>query len=223
MSAVVLGGTGTIGRHVVRGLVEAGVRTEYTWLTNEEIAGSLDATGHRVDLTDIEAVQAWAASLEPPRVVVHCAAAAGPERIEDVTPEDWTRIQAVNCQAPFAVCQALAPRMDGGNIVLVGALEPGQPLPLPVAFAATQGMLGAMAMAMAKELGPKGITVNLVTAGLLDQGLSEAIPSGLRDSYLTYSALRRSGKPEEVARSIVWLALNNTYMSGRVLPVHGGI
>ena len=221
--ALVLGGTGAIGRHVVRGLAAEGVAIDFTWHRSAEVASELPGEGHQVDLADIDTVRAWVDTVPTPRIVVHCAADPGPDELSAVTPSDWARIQAVNCEAPFFVCQALAPRMQDGNIVLVGALGRDQSLPLPVAFAASQGMLGAMAMAMAKELGPRGIRVNLVTAGLLDEGISQAIPDRLRSSFLTYSALRRMGRPEEVARGIVWLALKNTYMSGRALPIHGGI
>ena len=107
--------------------------------------------------------------------------------------------------------------------MLVGALDRAQSLPLPVHFAGTQGMLAAMAMALAKELGPAGVRVNVVALGALTEGISRTLsPRALAD-YQSLSAFRRLGEPAEAARAIVWLALENRYMSGKVLAANGGI
>ena len=78
-------------------------------------------------------------------------------------------------------------------------------------------------MGLAKELGPRGIRVNLAALGLLEGGISQGLSKKLRDDYLALSALRRLGRPEEVARVLVWLALDNCYLSGKVIPINGGI
>jgi 3-oxoacyl-[acyl-carrier protein] reductase len=123
-------------------------------------------------------------------------------------------------------CQELIPAMaraGEGHIVVVGALDRTQSLPLPVHFAASQGMLSAMCMALAKEVGGQGIRVNMVAVGLLDGGLSREISRQSVEDYKTFSALRRVGQPREVARAILWLALENGYMNGKVVPANGGI
>jgi NAD(P)-dependent dehydrogenase (short-subunit alcohol dehydrogenase family) len=107
--------------------------------------------------------------------------------------------------------------------VLVGAIDRTQSIPLPIHFAASQGALSAMTMTLGRELGPQGIRVNMVALGLLDAGLSSEISPKLVADYQSYSALRRVGRPEEAARAILWLALENTYMNGEVLSVNGGI
>jgi 3-oxoacyl-[acyl-carrier protein] reductase len=84
-------------------------------------------------------------------------------------------------------------------------------------------MLSAMTMALAKELGPSGIRVNMVALGILDSGLSRELNPKLVADYKTFSALRRLGTPAEAAKAILWLALENTYMNGKVLSVNGGI
>jgi 3-oxoacyl-[acyl-carrier protein] reductase len=122
-------------------------------------------------------------------------------------------------------CQELAPSMAprGGHVVLVGAIDRAQSIPAPVHFAASQGALAAMVMALGKELGPRGIRVNMVALGLLEGGLSREISPALVADYKAFSALRRLGTADEAARAILWLALENTYMSGEVVPVNGGI
>jgi 3-oxoacyl-[acyl-carrier protein] reductase len=109
------------------------------------------------------------------------------------------------------------------HIVLVGALDRTQSLPLPPHFAATQGALAALAMALGHELGSAGIFVNLVALGLLDGGLSRELVSRRRKDYETFSALRRLGTTKEAAKVIVWLALENTFIQGKVVSANGGI
>jgi NAD(P)-dependent dehydrogenase (short-subunit alcohol dehydrogenase family) len=78
-------------------------------------------------------------------------------------------------------------------------------------------------MALAKELGPRGIRINLVALGVLDAGLSRELSPELLEDYKQFSALRRLGTPREAARAVLWLALHNRYMNGKVLAVNGGI
>ena len=232
--ALVLGGTGTVGRAVLAELARAHVPTAFTYLSSADRARALAETGERralaLDLADLDAVRALAAAFidadEVPDVVIDCAAVAAPDAVEDITDELWTRAQRINCQAPFVLCQALAPRWRASghaDVVLVGALDRAQSLPLPVAFAATQGMLSGLTMALAKQLGANGIRVNMVALGLLGEGLSLKVGQHLYEDFHRFSALRRSGTAAEAARFIAWLALHNQYMNGKVVPVNGGI
>jgi len=227
--ALVFGGTGSVGSEVLRGLAEAGVETVFTWHRQQERALALAREyGHRAvqaDLRHPDHARAVARG-SGARVFVHCAAVNPAPSMAELDDEGWQAALAVNCHSALLACQVLAPVMgaaDGGHVVLVGALDRSQALPLPVAFAATQGMLSAMAMALAKELGPKRILVNMVALGLLEEGLSRGLDAAVIADYTALSALRRRGRAEEAARAALWLALENTYMSGKVLAVNGGI
>jgi NAD(P)-dependent dehydrogenase (short-subunit alcohol dehydrogenase family) len=229
--ALVFGGTGAVGREVVRGLARAGVGTTFTCHASADTARALAAetgqTAAAIDLADPAAVGAFVRGLDPaPDVFIHCAAVNRSVPFADLTDDDWRLMHAVNCQAAFVACRELAPRMAGrkaGDVVLLGALDRAQSLPMPPAFAASQGALSALAMALAKELGPQGVRVNMVAVGPLDEGLSRGLDAKLLADYRAFSALRRPGTAKEVARAVLWLALENSYMSGKVLPVNGGI
>lgn len=228
--ALVFGGSGTVGAEVVRGLAARGVRGLFTYLRAEDRAAALAReTGfvaRQVDLSDARALAAFLGELAAPDVFVSCAAVARGGAMAETSDGDWDAAVAVNGRAPFVACRALAPAMaaaGGGSIVLVGALDRTQSLPLPVAFAATQGMLPALAMALAHELGPAGIRVNAVALGPLDAGLSRVLHPTRVEEYRQYSALQRLGKPAEVVAAILWLALDARYMNGKVLAVNGGI
>jgi NAD(P)-dependent dehydrogenase (short-subunit alcohol dehydrogenase family) len=227
--ALVFGGTGTVGAEVLRGFAEAGVPAVFTWHEAEAKARALSKEyGHQplqADLREAGCARRVARESEAD-IFVHCAATNPARALAAVSDEDWRVVQAVNCHSAFVACQELMPVMkqrEGGHIVFVGALDRTQTLPLPVPFAASQGMLSAMTMALAREVGAQGILVNMVALGILKGGLSSGLEPEVISDYKAMSALRRLGGAEEAAHTVLWLALENTYMSGKVLSVNGGI
>jgi NAD(P)-dependent dehydrogenase (short-subunit alcohol dehydrogenase family) len=233
--ALVFGGTGSVGSAVLRGLAQAGIPTVFTYHRSASKAQALAAEyGQRalgIDLAEPAAIRALVQDLDreggAPNIFVHCAATSRYLDIEHISDDDWQAVQRVNTLSAFVACQALAPKMaaqpHGGHIVLVGAIDRSQSIPAPVHFAASQGALTAMTMTLGKELGSRSVRVNMVALGLLEEGLSREISPKLVSDYKSFSALRRLGKPEEAARAILWLALENTYMNGEVVSVNGGI
>lgn len=230
MSALVFGGTGAVGSAVLRGLFAANVPAVFTYHRSHDKARAL-ATEYRqraiaLDLGEPSSIRGFVRELgdEIPRVVIYCAATSRSLSLAEITDDDWRLVHNVNCHSAFVACQELAPRMaKGASIVVVGAIDRAQSLPAPIHFAASQGMLAAMVMALAKELAPRGVAINMIALGLLDQGLSREIAPARVADYKTFSALRRVGTPAEAARAILWLALENTYMNGEVVPVNGGL
>jgi 3-oxoacyl-[acyl-carrier protein] reductase len=232
--ALVFGGTGAVGSEVLRGLAQADVSTVFGWHRSREkaeaLSAELGARALQVDLSDPQATRAALRQLRDsgfvPNLFIHCAGVNRPAALADVDDDNWRVTNQVNCHAALIALQELAPAMAAekeGHVVLVGALDRAQSLPMPIAFAASQGALAALTMAAAKELGRDGIRVNLVTLGLLEGGLSAQMAPALVKDYISFSALRRLGQPGEAARAILWLALENTYMSGKILAVNGGI
>jgi 3-oxoacyl-[acyl-carrier protein] reductase len=219
---------------VLKGLARASVPTAFSWHQSREraqaLASELSMRSVQVDLSDAAVTRTALRGLREegfvPNLFIHCAGVNQGATLGDITDERWSKTMAVNCQSAFIACQELAPAMaqaGEGHVVLVGALDRTQSAPSPVHFAASQGALSALAMAVAKELGPKGVRVNVVVLGLLESGLSREVGQKLVADYKGFSALRRLGRPEEAAKAILWLALENTYMNGKVLPVNGGI
>ena len=232
--ALVLGGTGALGSEVCRGLHAAGVPTTFTYHRNQARAAALQEqlgqAAHQVSLQDRAALRALLAKLEAvgqtPSVLIHCAAISAGLTLQTLTDAAFDEAVAVNCSSALVAAQELLPRLrarGGGDIVLCGGLDRAQSLPLPVHYAATQGMLQTLTMALAKELGPAGIRINLLAVGALDVGLSTQLsPQQLAD-YKNFSAMRRLGTAPELAKAALFLALRNTYMSGKILAVNGGI
>ncbi len=225
--AVVLGGTGAVGSAVLRELARRGVPAHFGYRRSAERAQMLALEyGHtpfQVELADAVATRAALAALEPPDVLIHCAGISASRTLAELDVAAWQEAMAVNVQSAFIACQWIAARGTPCDVVLVGALDRAQSLPLPVHFAASQGALSALVMALGHELGPRGIRVNLVALGVLDSGISQSLVARRRKDYETFSALRRVGTPDEAAKMIAWLALENTFIQGKVISVNGGI
>jgi 3-oxoacyl-[acyl-carrier protein] reductase len=225
--ALVFGGTGAVGAAVLRGLSRAGVQSVFSWNKSKDraqaLAAELSAKPFHIDLSKPDATRAALKAIRSegfvPEVFIHCAGVNRQMPLVDLTDSDWQVAHEVNCHSAFIAVQELAP----SSVVFVGALDRTQSAPMPAHFAASQGALSAMTMALAKELGPKGVRVNMVSLGLLEGGLSREVNPKLVADYKAFSALRRLASPDEVAKAILWLALENTYVNGRVVPVNGGM
>src|SRR5262249_5446558 len=148
------------------------------------LAAECGADARRIDLADAAAVRALVRDIEPvPDVFIHCAAVNLGSSFIELTDADWQTMHAVNFQSAFAACQALAGGwgVSGGDIFLGGGLDGAHAVPLPAGFAAARGALAALTMALAKELGPAGVRVNMVAAGPLEDGLSRGLSPALLD------------------------------------------
>jgi 3-oxoacyl-[acyl-carrier protein] reductase len=156
---------------------------------------------------------------------VHTAAIGGACQLDDITDPTWDAMQAVNVRSVFAACQELARRPSDGprEVVLTAALDGIHPVPAPAHFAASQAARLGLVRALSKELGPRGVRINLVTLGVLDGGLSRELGADKANAYRKWSALGRTGSAEEAAKAIRWLALENTYMTGSVVSLTGGL
>lgn len=225
--ALVLGGTGTVGSAVLRELARRSVPAVFTYHRSDDkarmLAAELGHTAARVDLADAAATTAFLDAQAPVDLAIHCAGVSAGLALPEIDVATWQHAMAVNVQSAFLVCRWIAARAKRCDVVLVGGLDRAQSLPLPAHFAASQGALSALAMAVAHEVGPHDIRVNVVALGPLDSGISQGLAARRRKDYETFSALRRPGTAEEVAKTIVWLALENTFIQGKVLSVNGGI
>ena len=225
--ALVLGGSGTVGSSVLAELARRGVHATFTYHASEDKAHALARElGHepvRVDLADPVATTAMLDGLPATDVVIHCAGVSGGLTMAELDVAAWQQAMAVNVQSAFLACRWVAARGRPCDVVLVSGLDRTQSLPLPVHFAASQGALSSLAMAVAHEVGPRDIRINVVALGPLEAGISAGLAARRRKDYETFSALRRPGKPDEVAKLIAWLALENTFIQGKVISANGGI
>lgn len=228
MKIIVLGGTGNIGAAVLRELHQKKLSAVFTYLRSVDTARQLEAeTQHRgaqVDLSSPDALRRFFGDHPEVALLIHCAGVSHSAKLKEITDAQLDEMYAINVRSALIACQEAAARMSaGGDIVLLGAIDGTQTVPAPAHFAASQGALVGLTRALSKELGPKNIRVNLLAIGVLEGGISRELSPKLLDDYKHFSAMRRIGSPQEVARAVLWVALQNTYMTGRVIPVNGGL
>lgn len=242
-SCLVVGGSGHVGQAVCRELAAGGARVAFTYHTNKQAAEALlaelpEAHAEPLDVTDSDAIErtvtgvAGRAGFGSLDAVIYCAGvAAGDDAVGDwsteaITPAAWDRVFAVNVRGAFFACERAARLMKstgGGNLVIVSSIDGSKPVPSKVDYASSKAALVGMVRSLGKALGPSDVRVNLIAAGILDGGLAAQVPSDISETYLRHCALGRFGTAREIAQAAVWLALENTYMTGRALLQDGGL
>lgn len=228
---LVLGGSGALGSALLAELSRVGASVTFTHHQQPAKAEALTRAwgfaSHTVDLRQPDAIAALFETLADshalPDSVVHCAGIAPALPLAEIDSNAWELVHAVHGRAALQCAQQMAARGLRGALVLVAALDGLLPVAAPAHYAASQAALWGLTQALAKELGPQGILVNLALIGVLDDGISVALPPPLREAYQRYAALGRTGTCAEAARALRWLALENTYLNGAQFPVTGGL
>jgi 3-oxoacyl-[acyl-carrier protein] reductase len=153
-------------------------------------------------------------------------------RIADYTVEDFDSLFATNVRGPFFLVQQLLPILgEGSNIVVISSLgarmvvgKPGLENPSILAYTSTKGALETLVKNWAAILGPGGIRVNAVAPGVIDTDISSFTKTEAgREITLGMQALKRIGKPEDVADVVAFVASDAArWITGASIPVDGG-
>jgi len=165
-------------------------------------------------------------------VLVSNAGISKAATIKDHTVEDFDNLFATNVRSPFFLVQQLLPILgEGSNIIVISSLgaravvgKPGLDNPSILAYASTKGALETLVKNWAAILGPQGIRVNAVAPGVIDTDMSDFTKTEAgRDVTLEMQALKRIGKPEDVADVVAFLASDAArWITGASIPVDGG-
>jgi 3-oxoacyl-[acyl-carrier protein] reductase len=165
-------------------------------------------------------------------VLVSNAGIAKAATIKDHTVEDFDNLFATNVRSPFFLVQQLLPIFgEGSNIIVISSLgaravvgTPDLDKPSLLAYTATKGAIETLVKNWAAILGPRGIRVNGVAPGVIDTDMSNfAKTEAGRSVVLGMQALKRIGKPEDVADVVVFLASDAArWITGASIPVDGG-
>jgi 3-oxoacyl-[acyl-carrier protein] reductase len=153
-------------------------------------------------------------------------------RIADYTVEDFDNLFATNVRGPFFLVQQLLPILgQGSNIIAISSAvartvvgKPGLENPSILAYASTKGAIETLVKNWAAILGPRGIRVNAVAPGVIDTDMSNFTKTEAgRDATLAMQALKRIGKPEDIADVVAFMASDGArWITGASIPVDGG-
>ncbi|MEV6419727.1 SDR family NAD(P)-dependent oxidoreductase [Streptomyces sp. NPDC051662] len=196
-------------------------------------AHGVQALGIAADVTDPDAVNAAADAVEtalpPVGVLVNNAGITSPTRFLDVSAEEWDRIFDVNVRGSFLATRRLAPDMAArgfGRIIHLSSVsaERGGGVFGGVAYSAAKAALLGFSRALARELGPSGVTVNSVAPGLIDTNITDGKLAPERKAALVADIpMRRVGHVTDVAAVVAFLARPDSgYLTGVTYDVNGG-
>lgn len=230
--ALVTGGTRGIGREISLAFARAGA-TVVTCSRNpgeagESLARELKLAGgeHRVlaaDVSDVADVDRLVEECGPVDALVHNAGVISHVPFADLPLAEWQRVIAVNLGGPVTVTQrCLGGMPPGSSVTFIGSRVATVGVPLRAHYTASKAGLIGLTRSLAKELGPKGIRVNVLAPGPVET--DAPVAPEVRKRYESMIALGRLGRPADVAGVAVFLASDLAgFVSGETIHVDGGI
>jgi 3-oxoacyl-[acyl-carrier protein] reductase len=235
--ALIVGGTRGIGAAISRRMAADGAAVAMIHLSRADEAGALaaeleaaggQALAIQADVADpaalSRAIETALARFGRIDILVNNAGLAITGPLEDYPADAFDRVFAVNVRAPFlAACKVAALMPDGGRIITIGSIvadrSPGSGATL---YAASKAALGGLTRGLARDLGPRAITANLVQPGPIDTERNPADGPGAAANRSPL-AIVRHGTAEEVASLVAWLASEEAgFVTGATYNIDGG-
>ncbi|MCD5990112.1 3-oxoacyl-ACP reductase FabG [Pseudomonas sp. CDFA 553] len=235
--ALVQGGSRGIGAAIVKRLAEEGASIAFTYVSSEakaqELQESITGNGGKAlaikaDSADAEAIRnAVALTVEKfgrVDILVNNAGVLAIGPLDEFSLEDFDRTLAINVRSVFIASQAAAKHMgDGGRIINIGSTNADR---MPFAgggvYAMSKSALVGLTKGLARDLGPRGITINNVQPGPVDTDMNPA-SGDFAESLIPLMAIGRYGHAEEIASFVAYLAGPEAgYITGASLTIDGG-
>ena len=243
-TAVVTGGTRGIGLMIARGLLQAGASKVYISSRNAEGCADAErelsrygrATAIRADLsTEAECLRLAREVAEREsavHVLVNNAGATWGAPLEEFPAAAWDKLLDLNLKSPFFLTRAFLPMLeaagthdDPARVINIGSIDGLRVPPMQTyAYSASKAGLHHLTRVLARELGPRHVTVNAVAPGPFESKMMAATLRSSGDAIAEAAPLRRIGRPDDMAGAAVFLSSRaGAYVTGAVLPVDGGI
>lgn len=234
---LVTGSARGLGESFVRALVAAGAQVTISDLLHERGQALAKELGPQtcyvpLDLLDPESirqgVQAAAQAMGGLTGLINNAAIthSGGKTMDELAPEMWDRVMAVNVRGTWLVTRAARPYLAAsgrGRVVNLASDTALWGAPRLMAYVASKGAVVAMTRSLAREMGADAITVNAIAPGLTLVEATEYVPQERHDQYLNGRALQRPQIPEDVNTAALFLLTQGSgFITGQLLPVNGG-
>ncbi|HEX9667912.1 MAG TPA: 3-oxoacyl-[acyl-carrier-protein] reductase [Thermoanaerobaculia bacterium] len=238
-TALVTGASQGIGEAVARRLAEQGARVVLAARNEEKLRGvaaEIEAAGGRalpfaLDVADpaaaAERLKALPEEFAAVDVLVNNAGITADNLLARMSLEDWERVLRTNLTGAYVLTKELLRgmmRRRWGRIVSVSSVVGLMGNAGQANYAASKAGLIGFSKSLARELGSRNITVNVVAPGYVETAMTAALPEASRDELTAGIALKRLGTPDDVAWAVAYLASEEAgYVTGHVLNVSGGL
>lgn len=233
-TVLITGGTGGIGRALVRAFSESGYAVAFTYKSNtavaEELSRDFRALAIRADGCiegEVDAaVRAVLKEYGRLDCLVNNAAVSAFSLFTDITLDEWNRMLATNLTSAFLYSRAAIPDMlsrKTGRIINISSMWGLVGASCEVHYSTAKAGLIGMTKALAKELAPSGITVNAVAPGVIDTPMNSHLDAEAIAALCEETPLGRLGRADEVAAAVLYLASDAAaFVTGEVLNISGG-
>ena len=227
-SVLVTGGNRGIGRAIAEAFLAQGDKVAVTTRNGGAPEGALDV---RCDITDQAAVDAAFAEIEqahgPVEILVANAGVTKDTLVLRMSEDDWSSVIDTNLTGSFRLAKRAAKgmlRLRRGRIIFISSVvgllgSAGQ-----VNYAASKAGLVGMARSLARELGSRSITANVVAPGFVETDMTAVLTEDQQKKIKDQVPLGRYASPDEIASVVSWLGSDGAaYVTGAVIPVDGGL
>ena len=233
-TVLITGGSRGIGRAMVQLFSEKGYSVAFTYKSSETEAKSLaEATGaicikadSAIESEVLSAVKLAEKSLGHIDCLINNAGVSSFSLFTDLTLEDWNRCLSVNLTGAFLYSKAVIPSMVSrkqGRIINITSMWGLVGSSCEVHYSTAKAGLIGMTKALAKELGPSGITVNAIAPGVIETEMNKCLSEDDKAALCDETPLMRMGRPCEIAEAALFLASEGaSFITGEVMNVSGG-
>ena len=239
-TALITGASRGIGAATARRLARAGYAVAVNYCRSEEralaLVEELREAGHtamavHADVSDPDQVGDMVDNVLDKfcqlDILVCNAGRSWAGLLGDMTPEEWRELFAVNLDSVFYCCKAVMPHMihrKRGKIITISSMWGQVGASCEAAYSASKAGVIGLTKALAKELGPSGITVNCVAPGVVDTEMNQNLTAEDLDALRQETPLERIGMAEDVAESVLFLASEGAdFITGQVICPNGGL
>ena len=234
MRILISGGSRGIGRACVENFIKNGDSVAFIYKSNHEAARSLaNATGAYAICADIsspsEASRAVSEAIEHLGgidVLINNAGISQIKLFTDITDSDWEAMVNTNLSSAFYLSRAALPYMisqKSGRIINIGSMWGKVGASCEVHYSASKSALRGLTLALAKEVGLSGITVNAIEPGVIATDMNSALSADILAELKEETPLGRIGTPDDVASLALFLASDKaSFITGQIIGVDGG-